>query len=382
MSDTEENALTQDEIKNIVDALKSMKVKPKADTPQEFLKWMTKGKSTEVKTEHHDVDTKTESRSVSNISFPKIPFFSGSSQTDTTYDVWRYEVECLLSESYKSEVIHHAIRRSLRGEASRVIMHLGPGASIKAIIEKLDSIYGSVDEREDILAEFYSAHQKEDEECARWSCRLEDIISKAQQKGLVGHGESEEMLRTMFFKGLRPTLKDICGHFYDKCRTFDDLRSAVRKVELEHQPPSKEKKLATAKSATPTDSSVKRFDSLEAQIQQLTSEVKDMKYQYSYNPQIPQQYRSRRKTFQRGRRQGGYRGFSQAVRMPQSDIEPGASRYQRPDEEPACYKCGQKGHIAIGCRVRTDHRKAHLNYRKPTSGDKGLAEGQEVPRFQ
>ena len=110
MSDTEENALTQDAIKIIVDALKSMKVKPKADTPQDFLKWMEKGKSTEVKTEHHDVDNKTESRSVSNINFPKIPFFSGNSQTDTTYDVWRYEVECLLSESYKSESIHHAIR--------------------------------------------------------------------------------------------------------------------------------------------------------------------------------------------------------------------------------------------------------------------------------
>ena len=71
----------------------------------------------------------------------------------------------------------------------------------------------------------------------------------------MGHGESEEMLRTMFFKGLRPTLKDICRHLYDKFRTFDDLRSAVRKVELEHQRPSKEKRLATAKSATPTDSS-------------------------------------------------------------------------------------------------------------------------------
>ena len=66
-------------------------------------------------------------------------------------------------------------------------MQLGPGASIQAIIEKLDSIYGSVhvDEREDILAEFYTTHQKVDEECARWSCRLEDIISKAQQKRLV-----------------------------------------------------------------------------------------------------------------------------------------------------------------------------------------------------
>ena len=194
----------------------------------------------------------------------------------------------------------------------------------------------------------------------------------------VGHGESEEMLRTIFFKGLRPTLKDICGHLYDKCRTFDDLRSAVRKVELEHQPPSKGKRLATAKSATPTDSSVKRFDSLEAQIQQLTSEVKDMKHQYSYNPQIPQQYRPRRQTLQQGRRQGGNRGFSQPFRMHQSDIEPCAPRYQRPDEEPTCYKCGQKGHVAFGCRVRMDHRKAHLNYRKPTSGDKGLAEGQEV----
>ena len=84
VSDTEENALTQDEIRNIVDALKSMKVIPKADTPQDFLKWMAKGRSTEVKTEHHDVDTKTESRSVSNINFPKKPFFSGNSQTDTS----------------------------------------------------------------------------------------------------------------------------------------------------------------------------------------------------------------------------------------------------------------------------------------------------------
>ena len=73
MSDTDENALTQDEIRNIVDALKPMKAKPKADTPQDILKWMAKCRSTEVKTEHHNVDTKTESRSVSNINFPKIP---------------------------------------------------------------------------------------------------------------------------------------------------------------------------------------------------------------------------------------------------------------------------------------------------------------------
>ena len=88
-------------------------------------------------------------------------------------------------------------------------MHLGPGASTISILKKLDSIYGIVAEREDILAEFYSGRQREDEECARCSCRL-DVIRKAQQKGLVHFRECDEMLRTMFFKGLRLSLKDIC----------------------------------------------------------------------------------------------------------------------------------------------------------------------------
>ena len=59
----------------------------------------------------------------------------------------------------------------------------------------------------------YSARQREDEECARWSCRLEDIISKGQQKGLVHFRECDEMLRTTFFKGLRLSLKYIYGSY-------------------------------------------------------------------------------------------------------------------------------------------------------------------------
>ena len=64
-------------------------------------------------------------------------------------------------------------------------MHLGPGASVSIIIRKLDSIYGTMDEKRDILSELYSARQKEDEACVRWSCRLENILSKAVHKGLV-----------------------------------------------------------------------------------------------------------------------------------------------------------------------------------------------------
>ena len=64
-------------------------------------------------------------------------------------------------------------------------MDLGPVASISIIIRKLDSIYGTMNEKGDIFSEFYSARQTEDEACARWSCRLEIIPSNAVLKGLV-----------------------------------------------------------------------------------------------------------------------------------------------------------------------------------------------------
>lgn len=37
-----------------------------------------------------------------------------------------------------------------------------------------------------------------------------------------------------------------------------------------------------------------------------------------------------------------------------------------------CYKCGQKGHIASGCRIRTDFQRRPLNFKKSTPGDEEL----------
>lgn len=386
MSDTEESMSTE-EIAKVVSALKQLKMKPKADSAEDFLSWMSSAvQEKKIKEEVVSTDTASASprpaKSLPPSQFPKIPFFSGDSKNDATYEVWRYEVECLYNESYSPDVIHHAIRRSLKGEASRVVMHLGPGARISSIIQKLDSIYGTVAEKEDILSEFYSARQREDEECARWSCRLEDILNKAIQKNLIDRSQFEEMLRTMFFKGLRPSLKDICGHLYDKCKSFDELRTSVRKLEIEHHPQTTEKKSATAKAATVKDQSADRFDSIEAKINQLTTEVRSMKEkEYSYTP-MPQPYRAPRQPYQRGRQERGYRGgYRQYPRFPQpqtTDVakEPQSSRVREP---PTCYRCGQVGHIAVGCRVLVNHRRQALNYNTSAPGDKGLARGSRVP---
>jgi hypothetical protein len=47
--------------------------------------------------------------------------------------------------------------------------------TIKEILWKFNSIYGSVMETENILAEFYSARQMSDEDYAAWSIRLEGL---------------------------------------------------------------------------------------------------------------------------------------------------------------------------------------------------------------
>lgn len=79
---------------------------------------------------------------------PKISCFSGDgSKNDTTYDLWRYEVDCLIKERYKEESIAQSIRRSLRGDAGKVAMRLGPGATVTQILDNMESVFGTKKKR-------------------------------------------------------------------------------------------------------------------------------------------------------------------------------------------------------------------------------------------
>ena len=91
-----------------------------------------------------------------------------------------------------------------------------------------------MDEKEDILSAFYSARQKEDEVCAHWSCRLEDILSKAVHKGLVPSTQSDEMLRKMFFKGLWPTMMNY-ALLLERLNWSINLHLVMRKLYSRHQ---------------------------------------------------------------------------------------------------------------------------------------------------
>lgn len=88
----------------------------------------------------------------------------------------------LLEKTYEEDMIKQAIRRSVRGEASRILMRLGTGVNIETILEKFESVYGTVDTKEELLAKFFSAKQGESEDITAWSCRLEDLLSRVVEQ--------------------------------------------------------------------------------------------------------------------------------------------------------------------------------------------------------
>lgn len=156
--------------KKLVKAFKDLGLNPKYDTPEELEKWLK---------EMADRKTDTKSTTV-HTNQPRLSIFYGENATkgEVDYEQWRYEVKSLLlEETYKEDMIMQAIRRSVRGEAIRILMRLGTGVDIETILEKFESVYGTVDTKEELLAKLYSAKQGESEDITAWSFRLFTVKS-------------------------------------------------------------------------------------------------------------------------------------------------------------------------------------------------------------
>lgn len=335
--------MTEEEVQMLVGHLRTMKVKPKVDTLDDFQAWM-RGVSAEQDAKPSFVTYNTGAIQ----HFPKISPFSGDTKKEVAYDVWRSEVQCIIKEGHPPATIAQAIRSSLRGTALRVRSHLDPSASVDDILEKMDSVFGNVQQAEMQLAQFYSAKQQTDEDVATWSCRLEDLLAKAVESEQVPQHNTNSMLCTMFWCGLKPSLKDASGYLHESIRDFDQLRVAIRRLEEDWKTRQHGKKeTAISKSAAPvSDTNKSELSELKGMINQLAADVKDMKMERqefsSRQGNIRRQDRDNRRNRQQPKQYSGD-GMNQSR----------SNSY----EEPTCYRCGQKGHIKLGCRAKIE--KSH-----------------------
>ena len=170
-----------------------------------------------------------------SFSHPKIPVFTGEEKSEISFEVWKFEVKCILKEkNYSMPVILQAIRNSLKGKARGLLLSLSEEATPDDIIEKLEGVYGNVYDCETIMQNFYMQRQELHQTVAEYGIKLETILQSAVEKGHISPDARNDMLRTKFWSGLRDTeLKNASRYKYDTTENFDTLRKEIRAIELE-----------------------------------------------------------------------------------------------------------------------------------------------------
>jgi len=172
------------------------------------------GHSQDAPDAHDDGNPEVQQQSNDNsrdTKFYKLPFFSGEeAKGEVSFDLWSYEVQCLLEAGKPLDIIGLSIRRSLRGKAAKVIMNTDPKATPQLIIKKLRSLYGVVEDQDILLENFLAARQTAGESVADWAVRLEDLLRQAVPS--ITKQERNKRLHNKLWSGLRDELKDITGH--------------------------------------------------------------------------------------------------------------------------------------------------------------------------
>ena len=397
---------------NLDSLFEQLGAKPKVSNPDELVNWMREFVA--HKEEYGELSmTPNQPTSFGSQCSPKqvlthqvrLPNFSGDGKNDVPFDLWKYEVKCLYDEQHSKDVLRHAIRRSLRGEAARIVMRLGSKVTIDGIIEKLECVYGEVEAEDVLLTEFYSARQKDSEDVSAWSCRLENLLDKAMSDE-TSSKDKNKLLRIMFWSGLREDMKDITGYLFESNKDYDQLRGAVRRIEQGHKRRQEEhtstnKQPASCKAIASGSS---QLSDLTAMIQQLSTEVqgirqdqqrireqmdhteqtpkfqqlrynkdksqtynKDKSHTYNkdkshtYNKDKSQTYNSQRSYNNQGKQNWKKREGNRDTYTDRRRESDANARDDPREREYICWKCGQPGHIAIGCKVRTDHQRKPLN---------------------
>lgn len=357
-------------------------VKPKSKTPEELKQWMS---AYVHATESEEEKPLHKERLVVTQQQLRIPNFHGDSgKSEVDYELWRNEVDCLRNEgTYTEAQVLQAARKSLRGEAAGVAKRMGTSITIEGLLQTLDGVYGLVEVGETLMSQFYSAQQMETETVAAWSCRLEELLHKAKQKGQVSSGAVNEMLRTKFWTGLRQGLKDCSRHKFDTVKDFGQLRIEMRAIEHElrvSQDKDKSKQTkAQVKAAAVNQSSqdaAAELQELRGLVNSLQKELQSLKpnaekqerqrqntAQNAQSPPQQQQYQpqtqSHAQASQQTQQQQGVQGTNSGQRQRQTGSQQG--RYPRGPRR--CFLCGDPQHIMKDCPGL--QQMQHLNMMGP-----------------
>lgn len=333
--------LTEEENK-LITFMRTFKIKARMDTPDEISK-LAKA-LTGVK-EEEPVEKRAESApKLATHHFPKLSTFYGEDgKGEATWDAFKYEVLCLIeADTYSQEQLMFGIRRALKGKASDKIRRLGPGCTPRYVLEKLESDYGTVENKEVAMKNLYTCEQKPNESVESYATRVEECFYKTVEHGSFGLTQTE-VIKQVFYSNLNTELKQMSTYQFDKIKEYDDFKKELRKMEADMKPKAEEKK-----PCKPVVSNEKKEDSEVTQLlKQLNERIDRLEKGHSHD-QFDQQHHW---YGNRDRGRGTWRGSPRG--RGQNFGGRGTYRPQRPFSSgtfaPTCFLCNRKGHVQVNC---------------------------------
>ena len=256
------------------------------------------------------------SNSVHNI---KVSTFSGS-EKDCSFEQFRYDVKCLINQGAPEGMILTAIKRSIKGPAQEIVLHMGESASVNDIIRRFSMMFGDVDPPHMLLARFYSAEQLVNESITEWYTRLQDMASRVMKKDstLINPNNYDMTVNTQFWTKLHDVnVKNALRHKCDNLAESPSFMTEARRVESE-------------------------FKADKAKVHQLTSEVSPI--QKSLEEIISRLSMLEKKVEE-----------DKTVAEPSSSTVTNSLGGQRKRslKTVKCFKCHKLGHIARNCPLNT-----------------------------
>lgn len=336
--------ITEEELK-LVGAVRHLRIKPEGIESKSDMERFMKD---------YDKDSHTEKRQIPRLSI----FFGEEGKGEVVFQTWKYEIECLVQEGkYAEDQILIAIRRAAKGEASNILRRLGIKACIADILKKFNSTFGDIDSPEIILKKFYAVEQKTSESLINYSARIEELFAQAIEVGALKPSQ-EEILKSVFYQGLRQPLKQFGNLKYETVKDYDKFKIEMRKIESElaasttKETTSKEKD-TSAKCNAMNQKPSSEFQEMKALLKEMNERIKSLEGQKEQE-YFPVQ---RGSGIYRGPRhfRGSYdRGASFRGRAQYQPARPTGTNTFRPSAPNnlnrfKCYTCGQEGHIARNC---------------------------------
>jgi len=272
-----------------------------------------------------------QNRHMDDSKISKLTKFSGTSaKNEPSFRVWKFEVENLKFHYREYEVIH-AIHRSVTGMAAEVLMRMGRNVTLNQILQKFEHIFGSVCSQEKLLMDFYTAHQKSSENIAKWSCRLEDILSHHQ---LAELSQRDSMLKSKFFQGLHSDkIKNAIRHKFE-AGTYEELLVLAREAE-------EEDKSAKAIAKPQVE------DTITTKLNEIMKELKEIKGKTT-------EWEDRLKKMETK----GKENYSKNNNKPASDQSKDATSQSGDKQTLICNYCKAPGHTKKNCRKLNAKRSA------------------------